>query len=168
VGIPQEEEDEVKQRRKKKLPYKEGDWFAVPLRKGGCGVGVVARCDGKGTVLGYFFGPKRRRLPELGDLSDLEPGRADLIEMFGDLGLLKGEWKVLGSLPNWDRAKWLVPRFARTESILGLTELIEYSEDTLQEVRSIRCSPEKARQYPEDGLAGYGAVEIRLTKLLDR
>jgi hypothetical protein len=155
-------------KRKKRLPYKEGDWFAVPLRGGGYGVGIVARCDGKGVVLGYFFGPKRRSIPNLEELSDLKPERADLIEMFGDLGLLKGRWKVLGSFPNWDRTKWPVPLFARTESILGLCELVEYSDSTLKEARSVPCSPRKASRYPEDGLSGYGALEIGLTSSLNR
>jgi hypothetical protein len=96
----------------------------------------------------------------------LKPAHALLIRLFGDLGLLEGGWKVLGSLPNWDRQLWSVPLFARTESILGLTELVEYSEATLREVRSQDCSPRKARRYPEDGLSGSGAIEVRLTKLL--
>ncbi len=49
----------------RKLPYKEGDWFAVPLRDGGFALGVVARMDGKGAVIAYLFGPRSEALPSL-------------------------------------------------------------------------------------------------------
>ena len=45
----------------RKLPYSEGDVFAVPLPDGGYGVGVVTRMDGKGSVLGYFLRRAPRR-----------------------------------------------------------------------------------------------------------
>jgi hypothetical protein len=42
-----------------KLPYSEGSVFVVPLRKGGCARGVIARASRRGRViLGYFFGPR--------------------------------------------------------------------------------------------------------------
>ncbi len=46
------------------LPYQEGDWFAVPLRSGGYGVGLVARAPGNGIVLGCFFGTRYDTLPK--------------------------------------------------------------------------------------------------------
>lgn len=52
----------------RKLPYSEGDVFAVALRDGGYGTGVVARMDGKGSVLGYFFGRRYDKPPELADV----------------------------------------------------------------------------------------------------
>ncbi len=56
----------------KKLPYREGDWFAVPLQDGDYAVGLVARCPRGGKVfLGYFFGPRRKRMPNLKDLQGL-------------------------------------------------------------------------------------------------
>ncbi len=40
----------------KKLPYKEGTWFAVPLKCGGHAVGIATRIAPKGRVLlAYFF-----------------------------------------------------------------------------------------------------------------
>lgn len=48
----------------KRLPYREGTWFALPLRKGGYAVGVVARMAPRGRIiLAYFFGPKRNQIP---------------------------------------------------------------------------------------------------------
>jgi hypothetical protein len=49
-----------------KLPHTEGTWFAVPLRDGGYGVGVVSRVAPKGPCSGHeiAIGPRsamRRR-----------------------------------------------------------------------------------------------------------
>lgn len=57
---------------RRKLNYGEGDWLAVPVRDGGLAVGVVARMDGKGGVVGYFFGPRRNDVPALEDVDELE------------------------------------------------------------------------------------------------
>lgn len=38
--------------------YREGSRFAVPLRQGGYAVGLVARVNPRGVLLGYFFGPR--------------------------------------------------------------------------------------------------------------
>jgi hypothetical protein len=139
----------------------------VPLRKGGFSIGVVARCDKRGTILGYFFGPKRLRPPGQEEITRLDPHSAVFIGLLGDLGFLKGEWKVHGSIQNWNRKKWPLPRFLRKHSLIDLTELITYSDETLQEIASTSTDAKNADRYPEDGLFGYGAVEIRLTKLLD-
>ncbi|MFE2092535.1 hypothetical protein [Streptomyces sp. NPDC059460] len=51
------------------LPYAVGDVFAVPRRDHGHALDLVARMDGKGTALGYFFGPRiesTQGLPEPG------------------------------------------------------------------------------------------------------
>jgi immunity protein 26 of polymorphic toxin system len=76
-------------------PYREGDWFAVPLRDNAYGVGLAARVDGKGGVLGYFFGPRRTELPDLSELAALSAGDSVLVRQFGDLSLLKREWPVI-------------------------------------------------------------------------
>ena len=57
---------------KEKRRYEEGDWFAVPLQNGGYSLGLVARADGEGGVLGYFFGPRREQLPTKADTQGLE------------------------------------------------------------------------------------------------
>src|SRR5213592_3499242 len=47
----------------RKLPYREGDVFAVPLQDGAYGIGVVARMDREGAVLGYFFDRRYESVP---------------------------------------------------------------------------------------------------------
>src|SRR5829696_9606591 len=101
------------------LPYEEGDWFAVPLRDYGYGVGIVARMDGKGGVLGYFFEPRRIEVPVLDDLDALCAADAFLVRRFGDLSLIRREWPVIGRAPEWDRPLWPIPAFAGAKISAG-------------------------------------------------
>jgi len=152
---------------KKTLPYKEGDWFAVPLRDSGYGVGLVARMDGEGVVLGYFFGPCYDRLPTKEDISGLSATDAVLVRRFGDPGFLRREWPIIGESDSWSRELWPVPAFGRIALDRSKAWLTEYSDNDLTSPqREIAISVEEATGLPEDGLSGYGAIEIRLTRLL--
>ncbi len=154
--------------KKPKALYSEGDWFAVPLRNGGYGAGIIARAGRKdGVLFGYFFGPKRYNIPTFQEMQTLKPVDAVLAGQFGDLGLIKGEWPILGHSEDWNRQKWPMPPFARVDEHAGKCWLVEYSEDDPNhELRVTPCDPQDASHYPRDSLMGYGAVEIRLTKLL--
>ena len=80
----------------KRLQLTEGLWFAVPLRTEEFGVGVIARCNPKGVLLGYFFGPKRPVPAGLEDVLQLRASDAVMIRKFGHLGLKGGTWPVIG------------------------------------------------------------------------
>ncbi len=88
---------------------------------------------------------------------------------FGDLGIKKGEWQVIGSLKRWSRDEWPMPAFFRSCDGDAAGFLSFYDEDTLTFVREERVCVEESRRsnLPLDAVLGYGAVEIRLTKLLD-
>jgi hypothetical protein len=149
------------------LPYEEGDWFAVPLRDYGYGVGIAARVDGKGGVLGYFFGPRRTELPALSELTALSAGDSVLVQQFGDLSLIKREWPVIGHLPEWDREHWPMPAFGRHEELSGRALKVEYSSGDLNSpIRETSISPAECDLLPKDGILSSGAVEIVLTHTL--
>ena len=150
----------------KTLPYSEGTCFALPLREGGFARGVVARSNSTGVVFGYFFGPK------LGSFSDavvddsLKPEKSVLQARFGDLGLLKGEWRIIGKVEPWDRAGWRLPGFLHLDAE-GDRGFVRYYDDSLGFLKEDRVAVSAiGTSVPRDGLLGYGAVEIRLTKLL--
>ena len=150
---------------KYKISYKEGTWFAVPLRNGGYGIGVVARTK-KARILGYFFGPRREDVPKLEDISILKPDSAVLVVRVGDLGLVKGEWPIIGESPSWKRDDWLMPIFIRREPISFRNWRIFYSDtDPSHRIKEVRESSERS-DLQEDSLYGYGAAEIKLTKRL--
>ena len=149
------------------LPYREGDWFAVPLRSGGYGLGVVARMDGEGIVLGYFFGPKRDQVPSFKETVRLKAGNAAYVRRFGDLGLLHGKWPIVGRSDLWRKELWPIPRFCRYSPDLNTRAYdVEYSEDKLEAINEVEISPEECLQMPRDGLSGFGAIEITLGRLL--
>ncbi|HEY1111332.1 MAG TPA: immunity 26/phosphotriesterase HocA family protein [Opitutaceae bacterium] len=149
-----------------KLPYSEGTVFLVPLRNDGYARGVVARSSGLGKVLlGYFFGP---RLLSANDIAvrDLDPANAILRVRFGDLGLITGEWPIRGRIPNWDRLQWPMPDFVRKD-LLGRRKplIVRYSDTDPSHIVSETPITDDTT-LTADSMSGYGAVEIRLTKLL--
>jgi hypothetical protein len=151
---------------RKKLPYQEGDWFAVPLGDGSYAVGLVARMDRKGGVLGYFFGPRREQPPAKADIMHLTHADAVWISHFGDLGLLEGLWPIIGRVGPWNRADWPMPVFGAISVDGRYAWRAKYDENTLEIVSYNKVHPDKVRGLPEDGSSGAGSVEILLTKLL--
>jgi hypothetical protein len=149
-----------------RLPYSEGSAFLVPLRGGGYARGVVARAAPKGKVLlGYFFGPK---LPSERDATfeGLQPEAAVLRVRFGDLGLVKGHWPILGSVPNWNRAAWQMPSFVRRDPLGKLKpRLVQYSDDDPNREIGEQVIDDDAG-LQRDALSGYAAVSIKLDNLL--
>jgi Immunity protein 26 len=152
-----------------KLPYREGDWIAVPLRdSSGFGVGRIVRVAPGGRVLlGYFFGRRWRHEPTLSELSDLQPSGALVAWRFGDLRLVDRSWLVLGGADDWRREDWPMPVFARREPIGGRAWRVEYPDDNPNAVpRESPITEDEASQYPEDALLGAGVIESLLTKVL--
>lgn len=152
---------------RKRLPYPEGTWFAVPLETSGYAIGVLARTAGKGPAFGYFFGPRRETIPNLSDVESLRPEVAVVAALFGDLGLLKGKWPVLGRQANWNRDLWPLPALGRVDDVSNKALMVTYS-DSLDMIESQPCTVEYAKQLPSENLWGYSVVEFRLTRLLDR
>ncbi len=152
----------------KRLPYKEGSVFLVPLRAGGYARGVVARSGPRGKLLlGYFYGPKQAE-PD-SNLQGLRPEVALLRIRFGDLGLYRGDWKVIGEVAPWNRAEWPIPEFLWSDP-LGVIpdEVVVYTDENF-ETGALGRRERRSTIPPgleRDGLSGSGAVEIKLTNLL--
>lgn len=156
---------------RRKLNYREGDWFAVPLRDYGYAVGVVARAS-RGCVFGYFFRPRCENIPALDDIIVFQPKDAVWRAMFGDLGLLEEKWPIIGHSVAWDRSAWPLPPFVRID-VLNPQKAYKtrYSEDDISLngiIEIVDCDPGLVAMYPEDSVSGYGAIEIKLTDLLSK
>jgi hypothetical protein len=150
-----------------KVNYREGDLFAVPLKPSGYATGLIARTSKKGVLFGYFFGPRHAKPPLLVEVQHLLPKQAVLLRRFGDLGLLQGDWPILGAMSEFTRAAWPMPLFVRYSHLSGKPWfLVEYSEDDLltpiSETRVVAAVP----SLPEDVVSGFAAVEVRLAQLL--
>ena len=149
------------------LPYQEGSWFSVPLRNGGYAVGLVARCSEEGKViLAYFFGPKRLIGVSLNEVERLTPTEAVKALRVGDLGLMNGEWPIIGRSNNWQRNTWPMPRFIRRDDLSRRAWYSYYSEDNPAELLKDEPAAWEASGLDRDSVLGAGAAEIVLTKLL--
>ena len=128
--------------------------------------GNVARLDGDGRVFTYFFGPKLC-IAE-GTFDNLHAQDAVLVGKCGDLGLLEGAWTIAGELKAWNREEWPLPALYREDEIEKVAWLSYYDDENLDFIREERVAFGRDRHvgHPDDGLMGYGAAEISLTKLL--
>jgi len=151
----------------KKLPYREGDLFTLPLRDSGIAIGLIARAGPRGQVLfGYFFNLRYDNLPDLVDFSRLTPGDAIVRYRFGDLGLINGRWQILGAMPRWDRIHWPMPPFVREDPLTGHKAQVIYAEDDPSLELSCIKLTDTMMTDPKDGVAGCGYIELWLTQLL--
>ena len=149
--------------------YREGDWFAIPLRESGFAIGIVARSmplDG-GVNLGYFFGPNHAKIPNASELASLTPTDAILIKRFGDLGLINGCWPLIGRVDAWNRNAWPFPPFGRYEELTDRAFKVIYDDNNPNlVVREILIGKDELRTLPLDRLSGSGAIEIILSRRL--
>ena len=90
-----------------------------------------------------------------------------LIRKFGHLGIVHGNWTVLGQLDDWDRRDWPTPVFVRYEELTGRSFRVYYDDnDPNRVLREEQVAPGEAEQGPKDGLMGAGFAEAALTRLL--
>lgn len=153
--------------KKKRIPYGIGTWFAVPLPSGGYGTGLVARASGMGEAFGYFFGPRRSTIVSYDETRKLRPEDAVLMRLFGDLGIIHGEWPIVGIDSELDLSRWKMPGLVHRDDTTGKTWIRHYDERRLGLfVREEACDPALAKSLPMDGLSGQRALETHLDKLL--
>jgi hypothetical protein len=126
----------------------------------------VARLSGDGEIFAYFFGPMLAK--QEGSFYDVRIQNALLSGRCSDLGLLKCEWPLAGQLRNWNRDDWPLPPLYREDMEAKKAWLSYYDNDNMEFIReeSIEYGKAQYTKYSYDRLMGYGAVEIRLTKLM--
>lgn len=149
----------------RKVLYKPGDWFAVPLRSDGYALGIVSHVGSGGVLFGYFFGPKLDSLPTQVP-TNIKPEDRIYWSKFGHLGLTKGKWPIIENSQEYDSNNWPMPPMIRVDDSLGVAFLSSYDDLTLKCIAEEKCDPKLIDKYPYDGLMGAGAVEIRLTNIL--
>lgn len=151
----------------KRLNYEEGTWFLVPLRRGGFAIGLVGRMAPKGRImLAYFFGPKLDCAPALDEVRGFQPKDAVRCLRLGDLGLVNGDWPILGRLSDWDGSLWPMPKFVNRDALSKRSWVVTYS-DSDPSVLEKREHLRSDQPLENDLLYGYGAVELLLTKVIE-
>jgi hypothetical protein len=131
----------------------------VPLPNGGFGIGMLARMDGRGIALGYFFGRRHATVPAAEALNHLRTADSILVAMFGDLGLRRGDWLVIGHADGWRPEQWPVPVFGRIDEYANKARRAEYDDQRLEIVSDTRIDVAIARTLPRDGLVGFTGIE---------
>lgn len=153
------------------LPYKEGDFFAVPLNTGGYGIGIAVCLDAKGGVVGRFFDGIHETPPPLIDLIELTEDDSVHVEHFHHLGLIDGSWIVIGQHPTWDSYDWPIPKFGWFQPFEvkpgGRAYEMELDE-SLKTVRQKEVSIEHFETLPYENVSGSTATELILTTVLTR
>lgn len=148
---------------KKITNYKIGDLIAIPLDKG-YSVGLIANASSYG-MLCYFFSPRFERLPTV-SMVNVSKENVVLVKLCSDLGIHKNKWIVIGELPNFNQTDWNTRFFKRQDVLSNEFYVIEYNNE-LKEINSWLSEDESSIiEYPEDGLAGSGFIEKRLSKIL--
>ena len=141
------------------IPYREGQFFLLPVERGAYAVGLIARAPVRGGVLlGYFFGPRRSQAPVSQWLSALHPQQAAMVCRFKDAALYRGDWKVIGDLEPFTREAWPVPAFHRFDG--SVTHVpgndavqdwkVEYGDDNLIVPRKESPAHGADLKLPED------------------
>jgi hypothetical protein len=149
------------------LPYREGTVFLIPLREGGYATGVVARVARQGKiVLVYLFGPRRDKPPMPDELLGLSASDALKCLRVGDLGLLNGEWPVVGSLPDWQREEWPTPLFLRRDDLSQRAWIVHFDDEDPSQLQREEVAAYNTTGLERQSLYGYGAVELLLTTIL--
>lgn len=149
-----------------RVPYKEGDWFAVPIKSGYVLARIVRAKKTGGSLLGYFFEPLYKSVPTAEDTIGLKASSAFNIAKFGYLGLVKDNWPIIHRPDTWNRGDWPMPPFGRLNDFVpGRGFVSVYDEDQLERSLSERgVTAEEAMQYPSEGLAGH----VYLQNVLER
>ena len=100
------------------------------------------------------------------DPSLIEKHKTVLISKFGIQGIRNGTWHNVGKIKEFDRADWPIPLFLRhTEPFPP--RLVQYNDD-LDEIEDKKAPPNiDVSSYYRAGLDGSGAIEIRMTGLID-
>lgn len=157
----------------KLIKYSEGQWFAVPLKTNGYGLGIIVRGEYKTKGgLGYFFGPKYLTIPIGVDTFSKNKDNAIFICKFGDLGIIKGDWPLIMDGKPFRRDEWPVPKFHRVPPLPpGKAIIVEYPQDSSDMYRALHETTvpitSEILSLPKDGLFGSGAVEIVLTQKIE-
>lgn len=140
----------------------------MPVEDSGYAIGIVARADGRGRVLGYFFGPRYDAVPALSEDDLPTREKAILVAIFGDLGLIEREWPVILRPSVWRPSDWPMPDFGHIDVVdPSKAYRRSYDENTLEgNAPDVPITPEAALRLPRDAQSGSGAIEIKLTRLL--
>jgi hypothetical protein len=156
----------------KRYRYNEGQWFAVPLRSEGFALGIIVRGSSRTKGgLGYFFGPKHLEIPDEKETWKVNQQNAILVSWFSDWGIKIGRWPLIKSTRPFSKEDWPIPKFSQPITFPpDKAYIIEYDQNDTGEMNPRKITVINASEIvglPVARLSGGGAIEIRLTDILE-
>ncbi len=156
-----------------KLYPKEGTVVAIPTEPSGWVLGIYVRTK-KGrsasAPFGYFFGRVYKDIPSASEITELRPEHSILQCKFGDLGLVEGRWKIIGSIEPWDRTNWPMPPLmipADPKQFLNYDQLVRYDEDNPSRELFRESHPAGTLRLPLAAMPGSTALERKLSDIVN-
>ena len=118
------------------FPYKEGDWFMLPLEDKGFAIGLVVRADKEEKFFSYFFSPRIYKEPKKKYLDSLNPDSAIFVARYQDFKFPHYQtWKTIKNNENFQRKDWPIPEFVRFDATNNKFFLINRGENACRKFK---------------------------------
>jgi len=146
--------------------YNRGDCIVIPLFDDQHAVAWIAWSKG-GEILGHIYAPLSPSELTVYGLINRNWNAPLLICRFGDLGIVRGAWRLL-SIPDAAKRNWTIPeQFGTVFEAILRAEIATTEPGHPDRVLARRsASVDEARMLPGEGLYGYRAVEIAVAALI--
>lgn len=144
-----------------------GDWFAVPLPKGGYGLCLLARKQkrrGFCKIFVYVFGPRVHALSDIETPIRRHPEERTAFTFTFDDSITNGRWQIVDHMATFRLDHWPLPP-VKSGPIGGgpdyrrRFELVEMSDDLVPGALLGERLLEDVSAYPDDLTHGYLAFE---------
>ena len=163
---PLEDRPMPKSRSKPNNPpgYQPGDCLVIPLFDVLFAVAWVAWASKDGEILGHIYAPFLESEVTVEHLTQRAWSTPLLICRFSDLGVIRGEWRVV-PIPDHAKRAWAIPdRFSTVFEAIRQAHVVTTVAGHPDHVLSRRSATvEEAQQLPSEDLFGYRAVEITVS-----
>ncbi len=145
----------------KRMNISEGKIFTVPIGKGLCCHGLIARTSISGAIMaGYFF---YIEIPDFINqrVNNLRIDQAIAAFRFGRLPFDMGRWHLLGCLDGWDRKEWPMPKLHNPFHVNPNFNVSVYNDLDPVEFSHMEFIKDINTNF-EDGASGHIYIEERL------
>jgi len=147
----------------KLIPFHEGDVIAIPLPKGGYGLGVVSAVPKTRRSLlwisfVWWFGPKWDHVPTIDEVPALKAEDKCLFGLVVMKYVHTGKWPVVGRLPGYNPSQWPMPEFVRWDVSLRRWLRVAFPGPRLwydQHQTYLQITREEAAKCADSALGGF-------------
>jgi hypothetical protein len=153
----------------KRIRCSEGQCIAVPLTNECFARLVVSRLTSTGYLLSYCYAPSLADFPTMADFVALVPSEAVCVWRISNVGVVDGLWPVVGTMPNWNRAQWPVPKFPFTDPLTGRKYLRTFDDnDPRRRIAQERVDDDYVFPEEDDSARGHLiAVKVLSRKICE-